>query len=114
MLAQGSCESASNDDKRRCLVGCTVDISNDDKLSLKGKFGLQRGMVAVGGGSRCAASSCRPDRRASGTKLSFSLQNSQLCHVGRVRAAGGQRAGEIVIRPLGIKLAGVLLNVVVR
>jgi hypothetical protein len=110
MFAQGSCESASNDDKRRCLV----DISNDDKLSLKGKFGLQRGMVAVGGGSRCAASSCRPDRRASGTKLSFSLQNSQLCHVGRVRAAGGQRAGEIVIRPLGIKLAGVLLNVVVR
>ena len=51
MFAQGSCESASNDDKRRCLV----DISNDDKLSLKGKFGLQRGMVAVGGGSRCAA-----------------------------------------------------------
>ena len=44
MFAQGSCESASNDDKRRCLV----DISNDDKLSLKGKFGLQRGMVAVG------------------------------------------------------------------
>ena len=79
--------------------------------------GARQANLTAGGAcwqSATAPDALRPAADLIGTKfackLSFSLQNSQLCHLGRVRAAGGQRAAEIVMRPLGIKLAGVLLN----